>query len=199
MWRVFICTAGTCGLCICATSEMPLAQNCGFVLRAGNGFREFGREASVYGRNIDTDLLEHAALHDRHHAAAGVFSGLRRAATTPCARNARRDGPKARPCIRPRSLELGADAVAQLLEPERAREPCGLRHRLNCHAGNPFVCLNASPNTIAPACATLIERRSCRAKGCEAAHRRGRGPRPARPHSRAPAEACRLAGRRRSV
>ena len=68
--RVFMCTAGTCGLCGCAISEMPEAQKRGSVVGAGNFLAEFRRELAVHGRDMHADLLEHAAVHHRHDAAA---------------------------------------------------------------------------------------------------------------------------------
>ena len=37
---------------------------------AGDVLAEFRRELAVHGRAVDADLLEHAAVHHRHHAAA---------------------------------------------------------------------------------------------------------------------------------
>src|ERR1700690_2983486 len=65
--RVFKCTAGTCGFCGCAISEMPEARIVG---GAGDLLSEFRREFAMHGRAMHADLLEHASAHQRHHAAA---------------------------------------------------------------------------------------------------------------------------------
>ncbi len=76
--RVFMCTAGACGFCICATRLMPEAQNRGSSLDPGHaarGHRLLRRVAqrAVHGRDVDPDLLEHpAAAHHAHQPAAGV-------------------------------------------------------------------------------------------------------------------------------
>ena len=84
MWRVFMCTAGTSGERICATSEMPLAQKRGSSAAPGISLAELGRELAEHGRDVDADLLEHAAAHHRHRAAAAA-----RRAARPCARSGR--------------------------------------------------------------------------------------------------------------
>src|SRR5262249_44372132 len=64
-----MCTAGTCGFCGWAMSEMPEAQNRGVGFGAGNVVPELGRELAETRGDVDAGLLEHAALHARHHAA----------------------------------------------------------------------------------------------------------------------------------
>ena len=43
---------------------------------SGNFLAEFGREFAEHGRDVDADLLEHPALHHRHHAAAAGRAGV---------------------------------------------------------------------------------------------------------------------------
>ena len=74
--RVFICTAGTCGLRRCAISEMPEAQKRGIVGGARNLLAEFRREVAVHGRAVHADLLEQPPAHQRHHAAAAGLAGM---------------------------------------------------------------------------------------------------------------------------
>src|SRR5258706_4401610 len=50
-------------------STAPIAR---VGLRARNLLGELGLEGSVYGGNVDANLLEHAPLHQRHGAAAAV-------------------------------------------------------------------------------------------------------------------------------
>ena len=93
------------------------------VVGAGNFLAEFRRELAVHGRDVHADLLEHAAVHHRHHAAAagraGVVGALPRRAHEAAGRaigerRARRQRVLER-------LERRADVVAQPLEPGRAR------------------------------------------------------------------------------
>ena len=68
--RVFMCTAGTCGLTGWAISEMPEAQKAGSSSAPGNLAAELRRELAVDGRGVHADLLEDAPVHHRHDAAA---------------------------------------------------------------------------------------------------------------------------------
>ena len=72
--RVFICTAGTCGFCICAIRLMPLAQKRGSSLRAFHLLGEFGREGAMHGGDMHAHFLEQPAPHHAHHAAALVLA-----------------------------------------------------------------------------------------------------------------------------
>ena len=60
------------------------------VSRAGDLRAELGREFAVHGRDVDADLLEDAAVHDRHDAAsarrAGVVGPLPRTANEAASR-----------------------------------------------------------------------------------------------------------------
>ena len=43
---------------------------------AGDLFAELRRELAENGRDVDADLFKHAAMHDRHHAAAAVRAAV---------------------------------------------------------------------------------------------------------------------------
>src|SRR5581483_8378025 len=110
--------------------------------RAGDLAAEFGRELAMDARDVDPDLFEDAALHDRHRAAAAA-----------------RPQPLA-PLEPPRHaagslvldrLECRADAVAQ------RGEPAGRLCLSVVHAKCP-VWRRASLKAIAPATATLSDR-----------------------------------------
>ena len=58
-----MCTAGTCGLAMCATRLMPVAKKLRIVLGAGDRCGEFVAEPAADGRDVDPDLLEHRAVH----------------------------------------------------------------------------------------------------------------------------------------
>ena len=74
--RVFMWTAGIFGFHKCAINEMPDAQNRGSLSAPGISLRNSGREFAVHGRAMHADLLEHAPLHHRHHAAAAGGAGV---------------------------------------------------------------------------------------------------------------------------
>ena len=137
---------------------------------------ELRAELAEHGRDVDADLLEHAAAHERHGAAAAILAGSAPArAARPCARSGRA---AARACVPVQLvldlLEVGADAVAQACEPGRAsslrratvarraaaRGRWGRCVRAGCvmRLGNPAVWRRASLNTIAAARATLSDR-----------------------------------------
>ena len=129
---------------------------------AGNLLAELRAELAVHGRDVDADLLEHPAAHDRHHAAAAILARLAALALPGLALEAagRQVAVRAGE-LGLDLLELGADAVAQGFEP-------GARSSGVCvwievgHAegvmGYPSVWRRASLNTIAAASATLSER-----------------------------------------
>jgi hypothetical protein len=81
--------------------------------RAGDLLAEFRAELAPDGRDIDPDLLEDAAAHGRHHAAAatGTVPGLAREAPR------RQPGMGAVRQLVLDLLESVADAVAQGFEP----------------------------------------------------------------------------------
>src|SRR6187200_505408 len=116
----------------------------------------------MHGRDVHADLFEDAALHDRHRAAAALRTvvGWPRPffAREPARLDLRRSG-----ILVLDRFEGCAQPVAQFSKPCAC--PVFLLFRRNHvspwpdHAGNPLICRNASPRTIAPACATLSERR----------------------------------------
>ena len=158
MKRVFMCTAGTCGERMCATSEMPERMEARVLVGAGDLLAELRAELAVHGRDVDADLLEHPAAHDRHHAAAAVLARLAALALPGLALEAagRQVGVRAGE-LGLDLLELGADAVAQRFEPG-ARVGFALIEVGHARAWYPSVWRRASLNTIAAASATLSER-----------------------------------------
>ena len=157
MWRVFMCAGGTCGERRCATSEMPLAQNRPSSSAPGICRRNSGLNSPADGRDVDADLLEHPAAHDRHDAAAAARAGPRLAART--GRRQHRMAPHRHsrprsPRTRRRSGRAGSRTNARaaarwLLVGRSSRRP---------PAATP-VCRSASASTMAAAIATLSERR----------------------------------------
>ena len=99
--RVFICTAGTRGLCMCATRLMPRGPEARILGGARDLRAEVRAELAPDGRDVDADLLEHPAVHHAHHAAAAVAAILGRAlpwrALEPPGRPVGRAGRPARP------------------------------------------------------------------------------------------------------
>ena len=86
---------------------------------AGDLLAEFGRELAENGRDVDADLFEYAAMHDRHHPAAAVRAAVIAAAPG-------RANETSRGTIRERrgggqpgfhSLQCRADVVPQRFEP----------------------------------------------------------------------------------
>src|SRR5690606_22133676 len=160
------------------------------LVRAGYLLPHLLGEGAVDGRNVDADLLEDAASHDRHDAAARirgratrrVFCGSRLADRSLPGLAFEAPG---LPPIRHRpgqfvfqSFERRADAVAKRFEPDTRRLAmlvCTDRHDA---LGNPVVCRRASPNTMAAASATFSER----------------SPGAIGTHSRASAAACTVSG-----
>ena len=59
-----MCTAGTLGERMCATSEMPRGAEARVLLGARDLLAELRAEFAVHGRDVDAHLLEHAAAHD---------------------------------------------------------------------------------------------------------------------------------------
>ena len=105
-------------------SEMPEAQKLGFSAAPGISLRNSGANSPIHGRAVHADLLEHAAAHHRHDAAAAGRSSMvgalpGRTLKTPGAKLAKlRAGGQG---VFQR-LERSADVVAQGLEPgARAR------------------------------------------------------------------------------
>ena len=119
--RVFMCTAGTCGFCGCAISEMPEAQKRGSSSAPGNLRAEFRRELAVHGRDVDADLLEDAAVHHRHHAAAARRAGVVGALPRRSHEAARRPMHAGAPAGRSSST---ASSAAQISSRSAANQPC---------------------------------------------------------------------------
>ena len=86
MKRVFMCTAGTRGLRMWAISEMPVAKKRGSSSAPGMFLRHLRREGPEHGGGVHADLLEEAAVHQAHHAAAAARALPRLAARTGRAR-----------------------------------------------------------------------------------------------------------------
>ena len=88
------------------------------VLRAVHLLAELFRERAMHGRDMNADLLENAASHDRHFAAAFVFHAV--AARPGRALEASGGLPGERACqFGFDFLEFGADQVAKLAKPGR--------------------------------------------------------------------------------
>ncbi len=145
MWRVFMCTAGTSGERICATSEMPLAQKRGSSPAPGIWARNSGENSPETVEMLTPDLLEDVALHHRHDAAAAF-----RALPLPCART----GPaRGRPAVPRRYASSIASKAAQMRSRSAANQVVGAGLALADggvvgHEGSPgrsAVCRNASP------------------------------------------------------
>ncbi len=95
---------------------------------AGNLPAEFRRELAEHGRDVDADLLEHAARHHRHRAAPARLAAVIGAAP----RRAREAAGRAvgerrirRQCVLQR-LEICADVVTQRLEPAARSRLAGI-------------------------------------------------------------------------
>src|SRR6185312_11618020 len=136
------------------------------LLRTRDLLAEFLGEGAVHGRDVDAGLLQHAAVQDRHLAAAALgtafLGALPRLALEATGRPA---GERAARELGLDRLEGGAQSVAQGREPGRgggamlgeqigARAGCG-----GGHGSNPSVWRKASPRTMPAATATLIERK----------------------------------------
>src|SRR6185437_8153475 len=129
------------------------------LLGAWHRLRKIRRELAVDGRDIDADLLEDAALHHTHHAAtclASVFvESLCRCTDESAGRSLR----QLAGVFLLDFFEGGAKPVAQCLEAfAGATLAIGVDFG-GGHDGNVPVWRSASPRTIAPACATLSERK----------------------------------------
>ena len=158
MCRVFMCTAGTSGERICATSEMPLAQKRGSAAAPGMSLRNSGENSP------DTvEMLTPTFSNTRPRISAMITAATARAlpggAFEPAGRALFR--PLGREFVLDR-LEFGADAVAQRGEPRGGTRRNGRgrweRRWAGSWRGNSSVCRNASTNAIAPASATLSDR-----------------------------------------
>src|SRR5258706_10462046 len=111
----------------------------------------------MHGENVDAALLEDAAAHHRHDAAAAFAPVFGWPAPGLALEAARRHIPVHPGIVILDLFEGRADAIAKFCKPLGG----ALAARF-AHGGNPFVCFNASPNTMAAAKATLIERNPCR-------------------------------------
>jgi hypothetical protein len=82
------------------------------LVRAGHVLGHLRREGPVHRRDVDADLLEQAAVHHRHHAAAAglAIPGLALEA-------AGRAGIEVGRGLVLQAFEFGADLVAQAFEP----------------------------------------------------------------------------------
>ena len=93
------------------------------VVGAGNLLAEFRRELAVHGRAMHADLLEHAAVHHRHHAAAarraGMIGALPRRAHEAAGRAIGQRRARGQRVLE--RLERRADVVAQRSNQARAR------------------------------------------------------------------------------
>src|SRR5690606_16623811 len=120
----------------------------------------------VDGRDVDSDLLEHAAVHDRHHAAAAVAAAMVDALPGRAHESSRWPVGQRSPGgeVVFHRLEGGGDAVAQVGEPGGGFGLPVFGHGASSVAElwagrKPPVCRRASPRTMAAAVATLIERK----------------------------------------
>ncbi len=135
--RVFMCTAGTCGLCICAISEMPEAQKRGIVGGARNLRAEFGREFAVHGRAMHADLLEQPAVHHRHHAAAARLAGMVGAVPGRAHEAAGVAGIERRAVRRPRAVRSRRRCRRAAPRTSLSRAPCDPRSTDDVHVEQP--------------------------------------------------------------
>ena len=127
--RVFMCTAGTLGFHGWTISEMPDAQNRGSSSAPGICFRNSGENSPCTVEDVDAGLLEHPAVHHRHHAAAAVLAlpwlALELDAVD--------------------LLEGGADLVPEVFEPAAGEDFPGVRESPSCAIPKilmlPFTCL----------------------------------------------------------
>ena len=90
------------------------------VAGAVDGAREFGRERSADGGDVDADLLEHAALHYAAHAAPAIAGAAVARAGLLAVPGDEREGRVAARLALDR-LERGTDAIPQRLEPVARR------------------------------------------------------------------------------
>ena len=100
---------------------------------AGNVLAEFRGEFAEHGRDVNADLLEHAAFHHRHDAAAARCAGMIGAVPGRALKAARRrDRQSGAPAGRASSSASKArdDLVAQGLEPGCGRGFCVFRSGL---------------------------------------------------------------------
>ena len=108
-----MCAGGTCGERRCATSEMPLAQKRAVRSAPGICAANSGANSPQTVETLTPTFSNTRPRMQGHHAAAAARPvpglALEAAGRQPVALAARGS--------RPRSLECGADAIAQLLEP----------------------------------------------------------------------------------
>src|SRR3954471_1179209 len=121
---------------------------------------KFRCEFAVHGRAVHADFLEKPPAHHAHHAAAagltGVIGAVPRRADE--ASGVARIERGRRLVLEP--FERRADFIAQLFEPRpRPRLLLVNRHCRGIPLSPDAVCLNASPNAMAAAMATLSERK----------------------------------------
>ena len=117
--RVFICAVGAFGFTGMGDEGDAGGPEARVLLGAGNLLGEFGRKGPVHGRGMAAHLLEHAARHQRHDAAAAFGAALLAARPRrlheAAGRLALATG-KAVGRILDR-FERGADLIPQMLEP----------------------------------------------------------------------------------
>ena len=77
--RVFMWPVGALGFVGCAMKDMPLAQKRGSSSAPGICLANSLGNSPMHGGGMAADLLEHAARHQGHHAAAALFAGPWRA------------------------------------------------------------------------------------------------------------------------
>src|SRR5690606_14105781 len=120
-------------------------------------------EMAVHGGDMDAGLFEDPAMQHAHLAAAAP-----RAIPGRALENARRPVGMGAGDLALDSLEFGMDAVAQGAEPGAGGGFLGVDIGWQGHGGGMDlqescvkspICLMASPSTMAPASATLIERK----------------------------------------
>ena len=107
--RVFMWTAARAGSADARSPRCRTPRSAGCVLGAGNLRAKFRGELAEDGGDVHADLLEDAAVHDRHDAAAtrhaGMVGALPRRAHEPAGRALG----KGREAASPRSLQGGAE------------------------------------------------------------------------------------------
>ena len=127
------------------------------VLGTGNFLAEGFAERAVHGGDVDPDLLEYPPVHNRHDAAAAAVPGLVRALPS-LAFEASGRPVVVQPIFQ--RLETRADLIAKRFEPcprlgLSSINRAAVHRRHAALLGNPFVCRNASANTMAPTRATI--------------------------------------------
>ena len=168
--RVFMCTAGTCGLCGCAISEMPEAQKRGSSSAPGISLRNSGANSPC---TVEQCTPTFSNTRPRIIAITPPPPGCRygRCAARACARSGRpRVGQRRAGGQRVlERFERGADVVAQALEPGAGARSCGHRasrrrggggHRVDLsHRQRRSSAASPRPAPWRAAIATLSERK----------------------------------------